>query len=117
MNGVSAFDAGWALVPLLVLVAGFVGGVLLIALLLWILYTIIWNGVRRGLEEYYGPAPRRPDPRAPRESVGQYFGFVDDRVSSGSSHDGVSLPAHTSMSSAEQPMVRERRHRSGRLTR
>ncbi|MGV3733448.1 MAG: hypothetical protein ACO1N6_08620 [Microcella sp.] len=116
MNGVDTFDVGWTLVPVLVLIGGFVGGVLLIALLLWILYTIIWNGVRRGLEEYYGPAPRRPEQRARHESVGQYFGFVDDRTMP-AEPDGGSLPTPSPMPSPAQPMVRERRHRSGRLTR
>lgn len=91
MNGVNTFDAGWTLVPVLVLIAGFVGGVLLVALLLWILYTIIWNGVRRGLEEYYGP--------------GSYKGFTLP-PSENARDDGP-----------ERPLVRDRRHRSGRLTR
>ena len=87
MNGISGLDAAWTLVPVVVLAVTVVGTVLVIALLLWILYTIIWKGVLRGLEEYYGP--------------GGYRGFSPAPIDE--------APA--------QATTRDRRHGSGRLTR
>ena len=45
--------------PFLSLVIGVVVSAGLFALVVWVLYTVIWRGVRRGLQEYYGPASSR----------------------------------------------------------
>ncbi len=29
------------------------------ALVMWVLYSVVWRAVRRGLEEYYGPGAYR----------------------------------------------------------
>ena len=47
---------------------------------LWVLYTVIWHGVRRGLHEYYRVSPAAPAPDvasrvlrpAPRDVVPDY---------------------------------------------
>lgn len=84
MNPIAPFDALFTAIPILVFVAVVVG----VALLIWVIYTVVWMGVRRGLEEYYGP--------------GEYRGFT---------------PPATRESADSAPPARERRHRSGRLTR
>lgn len=84
MNPIAPFDASWAVIPMLVIVAVILG----IILLIWVIYTIVWMGVRRGLEEYYGP--------------GEYRGFTP--------------PASREVDESTPP-VRDRRHRTGRLTR
>lgn len=84
MNPVAPFDAAFAAIPILVIVASILG----IVLFIWVIYTIVWMGVRRGLEEYYGP--------------GEYRGFTPP-------------PAREVDDAA--PAARDRRHRSGRLTR
>jgi hypothetical protein len=112
MNGVSSFDLGWTLLPFLLLLAMFVGGILLLALALWILYTVIWNAVVRGLEEYHGDRARGR-PRRRREPLGTYLGFVEPAVPS----NAATPPVAEQSVPAEQPMTRDRGHRSGRLTR
>ena len=48
--------------PFLSLVIGVVVSAGLFALVVWVLYSVIWRAVRRGLEEYYGPASSRALP-------------------------------------------------------
>jgi hypothetical protein len=64
MNLFAANDVLFALVPFFV-VGAIVLGVIVVA---WVLYTVVWMGVRRGLEEYYGPGEYRgftPPPGQP----------------------------------------------------
>lgn len=84
MNPIATFDALFTAIPILLILAAILG----IVLLIWVIYTIVWMGVRRGLEEYYGP--------------GEYRGFT---------------PPAVRETDESAPPVRGRRHRSGRLTR
>lgn len=59
MNPIAPYDAAWTVIPILFLVIGMVVAVLVVLLVAWILYTIAWKGVKRGLEEYYGTRPPR----------------------------------------------------------
>ena len=84
MDSPAFFDIAFALIPIALVIAAVLGFVIL----MWVIYTIVWKGVKRGLEEYYGP--------------GDYRGY--------------SVPeAHVSATDASVPTGR--RHRSGRLTR
>ncbi len=88
MNLMAPLDTVWALVPILFFLGSVVVVILLVMLISWILYTVVWMGVRRGLREYYGPGPYR----------------------------GFSSPEQ--QNDAKPPVrAGERRHRSGRLTR
>lgn len=84
MDSPAFFDIAFTLIPIVVVIAAVLGFVILV----WVIYTIVWKGVKRGLEEYYGP--------------GEYRGYSvpDSRESARETSD----PA-------------DRRHRSGRLTR
>jgi hypothetical protein len=84
MNPIAPYDALFTAIPILLMVAATLG----IVLLIWVIYTIVWMAVRRGLEEYYGPA--------------EYRGFT---------------PPAARETDESAPAVRDRRHRSGRLTR
>lgn len=84
MDDLAFFDIAFALMPIVVVIAAALGLVLVI----WVIYTIVWKGVKRGLEEYYGP--------------GEYRGY--------SAPDPRESPTETSA-------PRDRRHRAGRLTR
>jgi hypothetical protein len=57
------------------------------ALVMRVLYSVVWRAVRRGLEEYYGPS--------------EYRGFT---------------PPPPSKVQPSEPPSGERRHRSGRLS-
>ena len=58
MNSIDyAGIAGFGLVALIVYLVITVG---IIALSIWITYTIIWRAVRRGLKEYYQPSGQQP---------------------------------------------------------
>ncbi len=87
MDTTSFFNTLFAAMPFLVILAIIVAAVVAS----WITYTLIWMGVKRGLEEYYGP--------------GSYKGYTIP-PSESARDDGT-----------EQPLVRDRRHRSGRLIR
>lgn len=39
----------------------------LIALEIWVAYTIIWRAVRRGLREFHGVSPQSQAQRGPRD--------------------------------------------------
>lgn len=54
MNPIAPYDAAWTVIPILFVIIGMVVAVLVVLLIAWILYTVVWKGVRRGLEEYYG---------------------------------------------------------------
>ncbi len=95
----STFDSSWVVLPILWLTLMFVGAILVFVLVLWIAYTVIWRGVRRGLEEYYGPGEGS---RPRRESPGAYLGFATYAPPE---------PLET------ESLTRDRRHRSGRLSR
>ena len=98
MDLIGSSDAAWALVPLLFLVLWVALVALTFALVVWILYTVIWRAVRRGMREFYGVQPER-------ESPAQYSRYAT-----------WTPPEETE---ALEPDVSraERRHRSGRLTR
>ena len=88
MNLMAPLNSAWALVPIFFFIGSVVVAILLVMLICWILYTVVWMGVRRGLREYYGPGPYR----------------------------GFSEPEQQNRAKPPLP-VEERRHRSGRLTR
>ncbi len=84
MDNPAFFDIAFALVPIAVVIAAVLG----VMMVLWVIYTIVWKGVKRGLEEYYGP--------------GDYRGY--------------SVPEPRE-SATEASAPTDRRHRTGRLTR
>jgi hypothetical protein len=55
-------------VGLLLLVLAIIFVIAMAALCLWILYTVIWRAVARGLEEFHHPDPHRR--RRARRSLG-----------------------------------------------
>lgn len=99
MNPIFDFDASWALVPLLFLVVNIIVAVLVISLLVWVLYTIIWRGVRRGLVEFELASSHH-------ESA-----VVNTKFASWNPPDEPSSP------DADGHLSQGRKHRSWRLTR
>lgn len=88
MNPIAPYDAFFSAAPILLLAIIVIGATVVVSLTLWLQYTLIWKGVRRGLEEYYGP--------------GSYRGFT---------------PPDLGEPSTAPPAKGDRRHRSGRLSR
>ncbi len=84
MDSLAYFDIAFALMPIVLVGAAVLGFIVLV----WLIYTIVWKGVKRGLEEYYGP--------------GEYRGY------------SVPEPRESAAEASSPP---NRGHRTGRLTR
>ncbi len=59
MTDSSVADTFWALTPFLAFGLPIVAGVAGALLSVWVLYTVVWKAVLRGLQEYYGPGEYR----------------------------------------------------------
>lgn len=92
-------DAAWAIVPILFFFVWLAFAAAVFALVMWIMYGVIWRAVRRGLQEFHGVRPAR-------ESPSQYFGFAT-----------WTPPEEPETAPASDETRSERRPRSGRLTR
>jgi hypothetical protein len=80
MDSPAFFDIAFALIPIALVIAAALGFMILI----WVVYTIVWKGVKRGLEEYYGPGEYRGySAPEPRESATEASAPTDRRYRTG----------------------------------